>query len=396
LRIRSVIFWLHLAAGVVAGSVILIMSATGLLLAYETQILDWADREFRSAPPASGTDRLPVEVLLAKAIAEQPGVQPSSVTLQADPTAPASVSLGREHTIFLDAYTGNVLGESSPRVRGFFRTVTEWHRYLGGKDEGREIGKAITGACNLAFLVLVVSGLYLWLPRQWTLRQVRNVVWFRRGLAGKARDFNWHNTIGLWVWAPLFVIVLSGVVLSYRWANDLVFRLSGEEPPAQRGSGGPGAQARERGARGEGGGELQLAGLDGLWAVAERKVAGWRSITLRLPEEADAPMTFTILKGSRARPDLRAQLTLDRQTREVVKWEPYSRQSSGRRARSWLRWLHTGEAGGFLGQTLAALASAGATVLVWTGLAMAWRRFFSGKKKTVRSNNVASPVREVS
>jgi uncharacterized iron-regulated membrane protein len=394
LRFRDVIFWLHLAAGVVAGSVILIMSATGVLLAYETQILNWADRGFRSAPPASGAGRLPVETLVAKAIAERPGFQPSSVTLQADPAAPATVSLGREHTLFLDAYTGRTLGESSPRVRGFFRTVTEWHRYLGGKDEGRKIGKAITGACNLAFLVLVVSGLYLWFPRQWTRRQVRNVAWFRRGLAGKARDFNWHNTIGLWVWAPLFVIVLSGVVLSYRWANDLVFQLSGEEPPAQRGPGGGGAR-RERQASEEEG-ELQLAGLNGLWTVAERRVAGWKSITLRLPEEADTPATFTILSGSRARPDLRAQLTLDRQTREVVKWEPYASQGPGRRARSWLRWLHTGEAGGFLGQTIAAIASAGATVLVWTGLAMAWRRFFSGKKKPVRSNNVASPVREVS
>jgi uncharacterized iron-regulated membrane protein len=41
--------------------------------------------------------------------------------------------------------------------------------------------------------------------------------------------------------------------------------------------------------------------------------------------------------------------------------------------------LHTGEAGGFMGQFIAMVVSAGACLLVWTGFAMAWRRFFCKK-----------------
>lgn len=44
---RAVIFWPHLAAGVLAGSVILIMSVTGVLLTYEKQMLTWVDRSAR-------------------------------------------------------------------------------------------------------------------------------------------------------------------------------------------------------------------------------------------------------------------------------------------------------------------------------------------------------------
>jgi len=36
--------------------------------------------------------------------------------------------------------------------------------------------------------------------------------------------------------------------------------------------------------------------------------------------------------------------------------------------------MHTGEAGGIFGQSIAATASAGAAVLVWTGIALALRR----------------------
>jgi sulfite reductase (NADPH) flavoprotein alpha-component len=68
-------------------------------------------------------------------------------------------------------------------------------------------------------------------------------------------------------------------------------------------------------------------------------------------------------------------LTLNRATGNVVKWEPYSDNSTGRKLRSWFRGLHTGEALGFFGQTIAGLASLGGCFLVWTGFAMAWRRF---------------------
>ena len=48
-------------------------------------------------------------------------------------------------------------------------------------------------------------------------------MWFRGGLAGRARDWNWHNVIGFWCATPLFLIVLTGVVMSYPWANDLLW-----------------------------------------------------------------------------------------------------------------------------------------------------------------------------
>lgn len=381
---RKFLFWLHLATGVAAGLVILIMSVTGTLLMYERQILEWADRGYRSGPPGPEAARLPVETLAALAIEARPGARPSSVTLQSDPEAPAGIGLGRGRNVYLNPYSGRVLGEGSKPARDFFRVVTDWHRWLGAGEENRKLGKAVTGACNLGFLFLVVSGSYLWLPRVWNRRQVRNVAWFRRGLGGKARDFNWHNVIGLWMAVPLFLVVATAATISYPWAGNLLYRVVGEEPPARParpdGPSGPGGPPRE----GSGGEEaVSLGGLNELWAIAERQTPGWQSLTARLPEAVDAPVTFTIATGPRGRPDLRSQLTLKPEG-EIEKWEPFASQSPGRRLRSWARWVHTGEAGGFLGQTLAGLASAGAAVLVWTGLALSWRRLLAWRRRTAK------------
>lgn len=88
-------------------------------------------------------------------------------------------------------------------------------------------------------------------------------------------------------------------------------------------------------------------------------------------------MTFAIDLGNGGQPQLRSQLTLDRKTGEVVRWEPYSNNTLGRRLRTWMRFAHTGEVYGLAGQTVAALASLGGAFLVYTGLSLAWRRFCS-------------------
>ena len=52
------------------------------------------------------------------------------------------------------------------------------------------------------------------------------------GLRGKARDFNWHNVIGFWCAPILVVLTASGMVISYTWASNLVYTLTGSPRPA--------------------------------------------------------------------------------------------------------------------------------------------------------------------
>jgi uncharacterized iron-regulated membrane protein len=215
-------------------------------------------------------------------------------------------------------------------------------------------------------------------------------VWFRGELKGKARDWNWHNTIGIWCAAPLLVIVGSGVVMSYPWANDLVYRLTGTEAPKQGGGGG-GRGGAERGdaAKVVAG---SFAGIDAAWRRAEAQVPGWKSIVLRVPGNAKAPLAFSIDAGDGGRPDLRSQLTLKRGSGEVVKWEPFSGNNAGRRLRSWIRFSHTGEAGGVAGQTIAAAGSLGGVFLTWTGISLAIRRLWSAIGRRRWENAVENRV----
>ena len=363
---RSVVFWMHLVCGVVAGVVVLIMSITGVALTYEKQMLEWADRGAWTAPSLVGARHLPPETLLAKAAAAQPGLAPTGFTLRANAAAPATVTFQGNKSLLIDPYTGTIVGEPPAGLRNFFRTMTVWHRYLALDGTSRATGRAITGAANLGFLFIVLSGIYLWFPRVWTWLQFKNVLWFRGGLPGKARDFNWHNVIGFWSAVPLAVVVAGAVPISYPWASNLVYRLVGEAPPAPAQGARPAVPPRAE--------SVPVDGLDAAYARAQERVPAWRTITVRLTGGPRAPFVFTVDEGYSGQPQKRDTLTVSR-TGEIEKSEKFSDLSAGRRLRSWLRFAHTGEIYGLTGQTIAGIVSAGGVVLVYTGIALAFRRF---------------------
>ncbi|HTG12791.1 MAG TPA: PepSY-associated TM helix domain-containing protein, partial [Candidatus Eisenbacteria bacterium] len=105
----------------------------------------------------------------------------------------------------------------------------------------------------------------------------------------------------------------------------------------------------------------------------------------------DGPVTFFIQEPVGWHPSPRSQLVLDPVTADVVKWEPFAGQNMGRRLRAWVRPLHTGEAAGLVGQTIAFFASAGGTMLVWTGLALAWRRFRGWRRRAGSAESILAP-----
>jgi uncharacterized iron-regulated membrane protein len=392
MKLRTFIFWPHLIAGITAGVVILVMSVTGVLLTYERQLIAWSDSQYRSTVPAQGTSRLPVETLLQTIRTQHPDIAANAITVGSAADAPLTVA-APQRTLYFDAYSGRLLGQGAQGMRRFMSETRAWHRWLAVDGDGRTAARFITGWSNLIFLFIVVSGFYLWFPRKWTWNHVRTVLLFTRTTTAKARDFNWHNVIGVWSAIPLFIVVLSALPISFPWANALVYRAVGEEPPVQRGREGGPARGREGGPAGrEGRGAREgaareeqaapsLQGLNTLWSRAEQQVEGWRTINVRIPESDRAPVVFAIDKGDGGQPQLRSTLTLDRASGDVVTYEAFADQSLGRRLRSISRFAHTGEVLGIPGQTVAGLATAGSVVLVWTGLALAWRRWRAWMKR---------------
>ena len=397
------------------------MCFTGTVLAFEQEIVGWAERDARRVvPPADLSARLPLESLQRKLREAQPEFRPTGVTLQNDPAAAVVFSAGRDGGVYVNPYSGEVRQPASAQVRDFMHVMTDWHRYLALAGDHRPQGKLINGSCNLAFCALALTGLYLWWPRSFSWRSVKAVALFNWRLGGKARDFNWHNVIGLWSAPILIVLTLTAVPISFRWGGNLIYQFTGEEVPAQPGPGaapaGPAVEIRRPAP------DTRPLSYDVIVAQVQQDFPRWEQISLRsgglqrgprpaagapaentpaMPREraatsagprreratgegrtAPQPITVTIREAGSWPRTATTTLTLNPFTGETLGRSGYADLSAARRIRSWSRFLHTGQALGLVGQSVAGLACLGGCFLVYTGFALSWRRFFPRPGKT--------------
>jgi uncharacterized iron-regulated membrane protein len=383
---RKILFWMHLSCGVVAGAFILLMSATGVTLTYEAQMQAAAAKR-NNVAVVQGQQRLTADQLAAAAQATLPEPNPRlSLVIDANPAVPVSFNAGRGTAGLLDPYTGATIQDAAAGTRSFMSTMRSWHRWLGG-DSG-SFGAKLIDWSNLLFVFIIASGLYLWFPAVMRWRTVRGLVLFQsKYINAKVRDFNWHHVFGVWMLIPLFLIATSGAVMSFPWANNLVYAAFGEKPP-QRGGGGPGGPgAQQGGQRGEGpraGGTpdetatapAPPATLQQLFDSAVAQGDDWQRITLPFAAAGDHVDVIVELKSTERRPPRKtyALSTTDAGLIGPQNAAPAAAPSRGQQARTWFRFVHTGEQYGVIGQTIAGLASLAACFLVYTGLALAWRR----------------------
>lgn len=371
--IRTFFFWLHLAAGCVAGLVILAMSATGVLLAFERQINSWADAPAVLQGHTDSTPRVSLDSALTVLTNDGQGI-PDQLVLHNASNAPIEARYGRSRTLLLNPWTAEIVGQPSEETRAFFGTVERIHRSLGLGMQNA-FGRGITGAGNLVFLLLLLSGMYLWLPKIFNLASFRNRLMFRGGLQGRAREWNWHNVIGIWSAFPLLFVVITGVVMSYPWASNLLFKLTGSQPPVR----GWREEPRSHQTPNRAGNSFtpNFRSLDDIAQVASKQNPGWYSMTIAVPEAEDRMVNVSIDTSVGGQPEKASQLVVNRQSGQIVTVKRFSSNNLGSKLRAWARFTHTGEEFGLPGQLIAAFACLSAMVLVWTGLSMAVRRAFA-------------------
>ena len=350
---RRIFFWIHLTAGCVAGLVILVMSVTGVLLAYRRQIMRWSDRQLPPqagrghAASASGSN-------CSQVYSRHRDEHPPAITVRSSSAAPVAFDFGRERTVFVDPYTGQILGEESRKLRAFFSAVEDWHRWLGaGGDKpayrargDRSLQPRLPYSGDDWSVLVVAERMELEKPE-------KDRAVSRRSMGSRAR---------LELAQRAGILVRGAVIPDCDHGRDHVVCVGQQSALSHDGecasasslaySSGPSGTRSRAGAAEKsrpwcpGSETARFGELDKLFARAGLEVPGWTTITLRLPNAAAGPLTFSIDRGNGGRPDLRSQLTLDPVSGEIVRWESFSSYNRGRQLRAWARFTHTGEAGG--------------------------------------------------
>ena len=367
--VRKIIFWAHLVAGVAAGVVILMMSVTGVLLTYEYQMIENSDMKLLSASNASARPMALEEIIEVAGVTL--GQEISGVVVRNDDTAPYQVTYDRRGTSYIDPYSGENLGTGAESIRNILAPLRSWHRWFNVNGEGQDTARAITGASNVIFFFIVISGIYLWLPSVWNRASLRMRLWFKMDPGtSKVRDYNWHHVFSFWSLIPLVIIVATAIPFSYPGVRNAVTGMAA-------GFGDQAAPAPVAASFTAPLGASPLS-LDALVDMAKQELGqNWRKITVNPAADDSSPVRMSISLTNAIQPTAQENWTLNPYSGEILTRQSWKDLTLEAKVGQFIRRGHTGELWGVAGQTIVGLVSIFACFLVWTGFALAWRRLIS-------------------
>lgn len=359
---------LHLVLGFASGVVVLIVSLTGSLLVFEHELEEAVAHE-RFFVESPGVQRLPADALLARVRDAYPGRRVGGFELDADPRKTVRVQLEEPRTtVFVNPYSGGIQGDQAHETR-FFTIVLKLHRYL----LAGETGKAVTGVSCVVFVLMLLSGVVLWWPRNAAFLRDR----LRIRLKARWRRVNYdvHSVAGFYAAFPLLVIALTGLVWSYKPVNGALFQLLDGKP-----------QDKSRPVSVAAGRTPGGLSYEALVARAHRQYAFPGDLRVTLPKDDSASVVVAKEDLSAAMPNVVSFLYFDQYSGKLLKAEPYATVSRGMKVRRAVYPIHTGSAGGVFTKIIALLVSLFAASLPVTGFLVWWGRRRKPTSAPVSSN----------
>lgn len=123
---------------------------------------------------------------------------------------------------FVNPYTGEVLNVKSSATE-FFKFVLKGHRTLWLP---REIGSKIVNYGTLMFIMVLLTGFILWMPKSRAgLSKVLSFHW-KKETKGRKKLFDLHNVLGFYAGLILLIIGMSGMIFGLNWWSDGVYQLT--------------------------------------------------------------------------------------------------------------------------------------------------------------------------
>lgn len=390
---------LHLWLGLASGLVVFVVSITGCLYVFQHEIFEAVHHEVLFVtPPAAGAKPLPYSVVYQKAVQALGDKAPVyyATAFRAPDRAwsfmsykgtPGKPYFGGQvevlQSAYVNPYTGQVTGILDNKYE-FFQLVKSihWDLLLG------EAGRWVVGYSTLTFVLMLLSGLVLWWPKNKAARKQRFTI--KWDASGKRLNYDLHNTLGFYVTLVSLVIALTGLTWSFDWVRKgVTYLATGHAELA--GHGGKGG----KGGRGGRGGKKAFDAKPAALAPAEQALAdrtlnaavldAWQRVPAAVSVSARPltgfkdPLMVRVNEdaGTRFRSD---QLSYDARTGAFQKAELYSAKPAGEKFVSMNYDLHVGAILGWPTKILAFLASLLCASLPITGFFIWWNRQKRNKK----------------
>lgn len=369
MTIRKTFFWLHLIIGCSAAIFIFLMSITGVALTYERQMIKSAERSDYPSKPENINQPLPLSEILVIAQGYETKKTPQ-IVIENRPNAPVIIKDGRKKVAYLNPYTGKEMAVPGQGTKTFLRKLRAFHRWLTLDGKFSENGRWVNGISNVIFIALILSGLYLWLPKKLKSRALKQRLTLSVNYKNKsARNYQWHNVFGFYMAPVLFILAFTAIFFSFKWPGQTLKQYVSTQSTEMTK---PVALAMEQ--------KSLLLPIDKQLDTVKTHYPQWQNIQFSLDNVQTSSKIYNVDNGNGGEPQKRVSVLIDGFNGELIEEMKFEQKSTYSKLRSYIRFGHTGEVFGILGQTIAGIASLLACLLVYTGVMLSWKRYKNSRK----------------
>lgn len=363
---------IHLWLSVPFGIIITLVCFSGAMLIFEPEITRSVRHDVYYVASHEATP-LPMSTLLETAQASVPdSVEITGVTVYNDPERTYQVNLSkpRRAALFIDQYTGEITGRYE-RL-GFFSTMFGLHRWLldsaDPHGEGAKIGKLVVGISVLVFVIALITGIVIWVPRarknfKKSISLSRKKIWKSLHVAG-----------GMYAVLLVLAMALTGLTWSFPWYRSVFYAVCGvENTPRQIASSVEGRESKEsREGREERHGHAHHEGRNGHGVGRERHeehhhhspFGQWQNVydqlQQRYPEASQITVqneAASVTLSNYGNPRAADQFSFNRHSGKLTSTTAYADASDTDKLRGWIYSIHIGNFGGLFSRILWLLAA---------------------------------------
>lgn len=362
---RKAHIWLSLPIGLVIATTCF----SGAILIFEKEVTQHIQREYYYTENVTN-EPIPVEQLLATVESTlEEGRRITGVTISDDPerTYKVNINTPKHAAIFVDQYTGEVLGE--PGRLGFFKTMFRLHRWLmdSKPEDGNAIywGKVIVGLSTLLMVIIILTGIVLWIPKGIKGLKNRTRIEVRKGWSRFWYDL--HIAGGMYATLLLLAMALTGLTWSFQWYSKSFYSLFGVDTKSSANS----HNTPKGGSRN----------------INTERYIHWQSATDQVMDMCNTYSEMTISDGSVSVKrdgwgNQRAadKYSFDNLSGEMQEITLYADSDNSRKVRGWVYTIHVGNWGGYISRVMWFLASMLGATLPLTGYYIWIRRMIKRRK----------------
>lgn len=364
--------WFHLWIGIVTGIIVFIVSITGCILVFESDLRDWIIPERMAKAPA-GAVQLPPSVLVPAAEAVMPGYHVHSIQYH-NPGKAAEITFHSDSVVYVNPYTAEVNGIVNKT--DFFSYMEQGHVTLWLPHN---VGTKVVLWSTLIFLFLCITGLVLWWPKKWNRHNIKNaftILW-----KGKLKRVNYdlHNVLGFYTLPVAILMAFTGIYMGFGWISKPFYWITtgGEAMPAYY-------EPLSDTTRADALPKLRV--IDDVWrmSVNELSVPKSSAVLIGIPEDDEpvAPVyTYVNMEGAFYTGYFFDQYTGEKLQAGGLDVVPFAEANFGTRWRRMNYSLHTGLILGLPSKIIYFIGSLIAASLPITGFIIWWGKKKKQKKK---------------